>query len=223
VGARRAKAAVALGAFVAMLPARWAAAEEPVAPVPPAAAQATDDETPARTPRRQRRSSVDPEARPGTPPRLVVDPLTLEGASFYEAIGRPDLASEYRTRHALRIGSRVVGGLSLGLGALAWVAMRALEAGATAPICGIQIVAGGDGAACSPPDDTLWVPDLMMAGGLALLIAPVFWSNDPVSDAEKEELARDVSARARTERAVMWSFAPAPGGQGGTLSLSGRF
>jgi hypothetical protein len=228
--ARKARAAVVLGAFLAMLPARWAAARAPECESPPAAgpasaapkphapAQAADDETPARWPRRERRTSVDPNAPPGAPPLLLVDPRMLEGASFYETVGRPDLAAGYRTRHGLKIASRVVGGVSLGLGALTWVAVRALEAGFSAPFC----VAGAQDA-CGPPKDTLWVPDIMMAGGLALLVAPLLWSNDPVSLEEKVALARGAFAGTRPSAAVMWSFAPAPGGQGGTLLLSGRF
>jgi hypothetical protein len=232
VGARRAKAAVALGAVVAMLPARWAAARAPECESPPAAApanaappaQAADDETPARRPRKQWRTSVDSGAPTSAAPRLLVDPLTIDGAAFYEAVGRPDLASSYRMRHGLSVASWIVGGVSLGVGAFAWVLIRTVEAAGTGIFCTVGIVTEtGNPSACQKPDETLWVPDLMMAGGLALIVAPAFWSNDPVSPEEKEELARDIVARARPERGVMWSFAPAPGGQGGTLSLSGRF
>jgi hypothetical protein len=207
-----------LGSFVAVLPARWAAAEEPVVPVPCVATPATDDEQPAGAPRRLRRTTAEPDGDLWPPPPPPFDPLTIEGASFYEVVGRPDLAAAYRARQGWAVASRVLGGLSLGIGAVAWVAVRVAEATLSVPFCAL-----GDMAACQPARDTLWVPDIMMAGGLALLILPAFWSNDPVSDAEKAELVRTALARARPARAVSLSFAPVLGGEGGTLSLSGRF
>jgi hypothetical protein len=70
---------------------------------------------------------------------------------------------------------------------------------------------------------TLWVPDLMMAGGLALLVVPAFWSNDPVSPAEKEDLAREAMGRASPSRGVSWNLTAAPAPGGGSVALSGRF
>jgi hypothetical protein len=110
--------------------------------------------------------------------------------------------------------SRVVGGISLGFGMIAWTAAQTVSAVAGGLCGGVN---GGMGCHTSTP--TLWGPDIMMAGGLALLIAPAFWSNDPVSSTEKAALARDAGLR------VGWNVAaaPSPDGQGGTVLVSGRF
>jgi hypothetical protein len=166
------KAALALVAFVAMLPARWVAAQTLAAPPPQ--------------------------------PRLMIDPLTIQGAAFYDVVGRPDLASEYRWRHGWAIASRVVGGISLGLGALAWAGAHAFAD----PLC--------EGPSC-PGNKTLWVPDIMMAGGAALLVLPFLWSNDPVSIEEKARLAHNALW------GVSWNVAAAPVAEGATLVVGGHF
>jgi hypothetical protein len=170
------KAALALVAFVVMLPARWAMAQTVSSPAPS-----------------------------GAPP-LAVEPLP-KGAAFYDAVDRPDLAAIYRSRHRWAIASRVVGGISLGLGAIVWEAAQVAEAEAN-PLC--QTNCGSH---------RMWVPYTMMAAGAALLVLPVFWSNDPVSDEEKARLAREAG------RTMGFNFAAAPAadGRGGTLVLGGRF
>jgi hypothetical protein len=224
---RQKKAGLVLGVVFLMIPARWAAAAEGAAVAAAAvpvegSTPAVDDERPASNPGPPRRMAVDPDAPQVRPPRLMVDPLTIEGASFYDAVGRPDLADSYRARHGWAVASRVVGGLSLGLGMLTWVAVQALVAGVELPVC----VAAPDSMACHQGPGTLWVPDIMMAAGLTLLVVPAAWSNDPVSEDEKADLAREAaSGVASAPRRVSWnvSAAPLPGGQGGAVALSGRF
>ncbi|HVU52857.1 MAG TPA: hypothetical protein VHL80_19380 [Polyangia bacterium] len=148
-------------------------------------------------------------------PRLALDPLMIEGAAFYDVVGRPDLAAAYRARHAWAVASRVAGGISLGLGVLVWTTAQAVNVTFQAPFC-----ATSSDPSCIKGTGTLWVPDVMMVGGLALLVLPALWSNDPVSFEEKERLASEAMSRG-----VSWnvSAAPAPGGQGGTIVLGGRF
>jgi hypothetical protein len=242
-------AAAAEGAAVQASPPRDASSAAPHlgapttgSPLAPVKA-AVDDERPVSNPRPPRRMMVDPEASEGResrergedgspwPPRLMVDPLTIEGASFYDAVGRPDLAASYRARHGWAVASRVVGGVSLGLGALAWVAIQTVYVAAAAytlPFCILTVDSAATTQDCgkSSGPGTLWVPDIMMAAGLTLLVVPALWSNDPVSNAEKEDLARDAGARERrAPRSLSWnvSAAPLPGGQGGALSFAGRF
>jgi hypothetical protein len=184
------KAGLMLGAFFLMIPSRWAAAGESA----PVAVPAPGVE--ASTPGVQRLPAPRPTA---------ADLLTIRGATFYDVVGRPDLASEYRSRHGWAIASRVVGGISLGIGALAWAGAQAFAD----PLC--------DSPSCRPK---LLVPDLMMAGGAALLILPFLWSNDPVSDEEKARLAHEAENR---WAGLSMAAAPAADGRGGTFVVGGRF
>jgi hypothetical protein len=221
-----------LGALFFMIPARWAAAADAASPAGVASLPAGVESS--SHPGQDSRSSAAP-ARPGTvdpigpspgtgpEPRLVINPLTIEGAAFYDAVGRPDLADEYRARHGWAVASRVVGGLSLGLGAAAWLVAKTFESTTRVATCGVLMA---NMACAQAQDNTLWGPDLMMAGGLALLIAPALWSNDPVSQEQKVQLARDAVARAQPARGpVSWNVAAAPlaGGRGGEFSVAGRF
>jgi hypothetical protein len=211
------KAAFAPVAFVVMLPARWAAAAETVettvSPLPDVG-QAVDSEVPRRAPGPPARMAVDPEESQPAAPRLEIDPMMVKGASFYDVVGRPDLAAQYRTRHGFAVGSRVVGGITLGLGVTAWVAVELVDAFSKS-FCIFDRTASG----CSQSPPTL-IPDIMMATGAVLLLAPAFWSNDPVSEREKKRLARDAESR---QFDVSLAAAPSPDGRGGTVVLGGRF
>jgi hypothetical protein len=196
----RLKTTVALVAFVAISQARWAAAGERFP---------TQDEAE----RRLVPVGGAPPRAPAPPPPPAVNPFVLDGGSFYDLVGRPDLAARYRTRHAWKSGLRIIGGVSLTLGALTWTMARMLEATFSSSVCGLA-----QQSACDPGYKTLWVPDLMMAGGLALMVVPGFWSDDPVSKEEKARLARDATARG-----VSWNVSAAPAPGGGTIVVGGRF
>jgi hypothetical protein len=200
---RRDKAGLVLGVVFLMIPARWASAAEAL---PAAAAPATVE---ASTPRDE----------PWSPALQAMNLMRIDGAAFYDAVGRPDLASRYGTRHALQITGRVVGGLSLGLGVLSWVAVKALLAGFKLPYCAIN-----DPDPACHRDETLWVPDLMMAGGAALIVATL-GRTDPVSDDEKAELAYDAARRPPSPLplGLNVSITPQAGSDGATLMLAGRF
>jgi hypothetical protein len=137
-------------------------------------------------------------------------PPSVTGAAFYESVGRPDLATSYRTRFGLKLASRIAGAVAIVSGGL-WLVYQRVDEG----------LANDCGGSNSPPvcDRTHWGPDLVMLGGLAALIVPAFFDTEPVSAAERARLARGAS------RDLSWSFsaAPAPSGQGGTLLLGGRF
>jgi hypothetical protein len=192
-----------LGAVFLMIPARWASAAEAL-PTAPAAASVE-----VSTPR----------DKPWSPNREAVNLMRIDGAAFYDAVGRPDLASRYGTRHALQITGRVVGGLSLGLGVLSWVAVKALLEGFELPGCALS----NNDPSCHH-DETLWVPDLMMAGGAVLILATL-GRTDPVSDGEKADLAYEAARKPPSPLPLGLSVSIAPHAEsdGATLTLAGRF
>jgi hypothetical protein len=68
--------------------------------------------------------------------------------------------------------------------------------------------------------------DIMMISGAALTILPVFWSDDPLTDAQRNDVAREANRRYRKSfRPVSLNVGvvPVAGGQGATFALSGRF
>jgi hypothetical protein len=184
------KAGLLLGAVFLMISSRWAVAAETAPTAVPASA------VEGSTPGVQR-----------SPGPSETDLLAIKGATFYEVVGRPDLAAVYRSRHRWAVASRVVGGVALGLGALVHAAAQAFSD----PLC--------DQSSCNQ-NRTLWVPDIMMVGGAALLVLPVLWSNDPVNDEQKEQLARDAAAR---WGGLSMAAAPAGDGRGGTFVIGGTF
>jgi hypothetical protein len=214
-----------LGAMFLVIPCRWASAGE--LPVPSAGH--------ALLPLRESSPGPvggPPPALPTSPLRLTFDPLRVEGAAFYEVVGRPDLAASYRSRRRTKVAVRIAGGVTVGVGfvALAAGALVGAVAAAPSPFCILLVDTGprsDDLCTQKPVDDSYLAPGgIVVATGIGLLVAPSFWSNDPVSDVEKATLARQAVARqSRSTGPITLNLGVAPtrGAAGGTLMLSGRF
>jgi hypothetical protein len=208
----RSNATLALCAVLLMIPGRWAVAE----PGKPAPAQTLPD-VENSTPDGGSRANVDIPASPlERSPLLRFNRRSMEPTEFYEAVGRPDLADKVRSRRLWAFASRAVGGSLLVSGALG-LALAVYFSGWAAPPC--------DGAVPQEcyAHNSPWPLAVVAGAGLALLVAPVLWTNDPVSDDENERLSSAAERRAR--RAPGWSLSagPAPTGQGGALSFVTRF
>jgi hypothetical protein len=191
-----------LGASLLMIPGRWAlAADSTPAPNQPAAVE----------------NSPQGGTR-GEPPLFVVDPLQLKGSAFYDALGRDDLARRYRTRAEVKGATRVLGGVALTVG-VAWLVLDAFGSAAWAGLC-----AGAQGgSSCKQDAGPPLGVDILLGVGLAALVAPSFWSTDPLNDDEKRALVESVTRARFQPRDVHVSAAPALEGQGATLRLAGRF
>jgi hypothetical protein len=185
-------AGLVLGAIFLMIPGRWARA---------AAADPVEDST----------RGVQPLPAPDASPRrrLALDLLSLQGAEFYDAVGRPDLATRYWARFGAKVVMRLFGAGAL-LGGLLVVIVNSDGGwgGCQPHSCASSEVAGGLG----------------MAGGLALLIAPAAWDSEPVSPEERVRLAHTAAARgSRWQGAHELWLVPRVERDGGGLTFTGRF
>jgi hypothetical protein len=134
---------------------------------------------------------------------------TLDGADFYLAVDRPDLASGYRRRHATRV-ILLTGGIGVAV------------AGA---------LLAGDGARSAG--------GVMLVGGIAGAVASLFVEPDPVGETEARMLAdlhnkalrRELSVPPVEERNVLsqmsapsaWSLSPLVGRSAGGVMLVASF
>jgi hypothetical protein len=204
----RRNATLALFAVLLMIPGRWAVAE----PGKPAPAQTLSD-VENSTPEGGSRANADiPESSFERSPLLRFDRRSMEPTAFYEAVGRPDLADKVRLRRYGAFASRAVGGALLAVGAL--------DLALGLVISGLAPCASAGGCHPQTPPWPLYV---VMGAGLALLVAPAIWTNDPVSDAENERLSSEAERRARRSPGWSLSAGPTPTGQGGALSFATRF
>ena len=113
-----------------------------------------------------------------------INPLILKGPLFYEVIGRPDLALRYRRRQSTKTLVRVGGGITLGVG-LIGVIGEAAAASFTVLPCALS--GSSNQPACASPTSSP-VPLALLGLGAAMLIAPSFWSTDPLTEAQKVDL-----------------------------------
>jgi hypothetical protein len=146
----------------------------------------------------------------------------VEGAEFYRAVGRDDLASSYETRENTRIGF-MVGGVVVGLAALIPVSQW--------EDCDVF---GPDWDACNSRNDhrMIWGTVLLGTGTLAFTVARLV-DPEPVDDETRRGLADEHNAslrstlhldasRARKPHRSTWALAPAvgPSYQGVNLALT---
>jgi len=117
-------------------------------------------------------------------PMVNINPLLLKGPLFYEVIGRPDLALRYRRRQSAKTLVRVGGGIALGVGILGTIA-EAAAASFTAWPCALS--GSSNQPACASQSGSP-VPLALLGLGVAMLIAPSFWSTDPLTEAQKVDL-----------------------------------
>jgi hypothetical protein len=131
-----------------------------------------------------------PESRPGSSSPPAVAPST--------------------PRRNLKVATRTIGGIVLGVGVVSYLRSR-VESGLDSSFCYDNRDPSCHADHFSP------VTPVMLVSGLALLVLPSFWSDDPVSDSEKRSLAAASSPH------IGISVASAQNGSGATFALSGRF
>jgi hypothetical protein len=200
------KAGLVLGAVFLMIPGRWAAAAEALPAQPPPAGVEGSTPTVERLP-----GPADQIYRPEEPPPELSYVYALRGPLFYEAVGRPDLAERYRWRSGAKMATRVLGGVTVAVGALWWMFAKLGDTLLT------------DCTSFYAPDvchKTYWGPDITMVAGLAAIVMPSFIDDDPVG---LEERARLVETATSRWRPTSLSLAPRVDRDGASLALAGRF
>ncbi len=121
------------------------------------------------------------EARRGAPPQ------PLEGARFYELVGRPDLARAWRIRRGAKLG------LLLG-GAAAALAGGGVAIYGLSRCTGINLSEG----VCTTRDSRMTTAGLIVVGGGALLmVASTLIDAHPIGAAEARRLAEAFNADLR--------------------------
>ena len=152
--------------------------------------------------------------------RRIADALLqIEGAGFYEAVGRPDLADRYETRRSLKTAvPRDRGAPCWGRGS--WYSSSSRQESLVPVTRAVR-------AGLHSPAPSFVVPDSMMLGGLVLLLLPSVFDTDPVNEREKLGLAEaEAAARARARpprRPANLSIVPRLEHDGAALTLSLRF
>lgn len=147
----------------------------------------------------------------------------LDGARFYDVVGRADLASAYRGRVGARVGLMAGGGALMLAGAL----MAVLTYN---PDC--AVFNGATRYCLQYRTPSLVVPGLIGAGlGLAAFITGAALPSDPVGPQERFELAQEfnrtvdekkapVSSRTTGAPQVVFGFAPTPGGAAASFAVT---
>jgi hypothetical protein len=147
----------------------------------------------------------------------------LEGARFYEVVGRQDLAEAYRSRRAKHYG------LLVGGGAAALAGTAAVFAGATGK-CQREDARTFE---CLQRDTSLLVPGAVLAGAgtVAMLVSIAYVEFHPVKPPERRDLAEEYNKKLKGELGLARATPPAPvptvrvaggfvpGGAGLTLEL----
>ena len=210
VRTRRRKAALALGMGLLLIPGRWASGADAHAPAGVESTSSDEAPAPVATPPIESPNELEWRRR-----RIADALLQIEGAGFYEAVGRPDLAERYETRRPLKTAGRVTGGAVLAAGFLVLVVIAVGITGTCDSPC----------APGSTPTPSFVVPDFMMLGGLMLLLLPTVFETDPVNEHEKLGLAEaEAAVRARSPgHPANLSIAPRLEHDGAALTLSVRF
>ncbi len=147
----------------------------------------------------------------------------LDGARFYDVVGRADLAKSYRGRVGLKVGLMVGGGVVAAAGGL--MALLTLS-----PQCAVYNAASYSCLQYRSP--SLVVPGLIgMAIGLAGLLTGAIIPADPLGPQARFELAEEfnrkvdarkstVSSRKTESPQVVFGFAPMPGGAAASLAVT---
>lgn len=217
--AKRGRAALALALAVAGLTGRWveaaeAARGEAVEVSPAAAKDSTGGETSGAIFDSMGDAQVQSLELP--PPAPISDRaarlLQIQGAAFYDTVGRADLARSYEARRRGKLVMSAIGGIGIGAG-----------------LVGALLVAIGnnfhvDGPSCEEAHNctSYAVPAVLIAGGLLLSVVPYAVPDDPVSERDRRELAEAAAARIASAPRLGVSLAPCGDG-GGSLTVNGRF
>jgi len=179
------------GAGIELIAARFSF---PLAEGEVAAAQPAEDDPPET-------SDAGTAARPRL---LVTDGAVLyggaliDGASFYNLVGRPYLEAQYKHNAAAIATTRTIGYISLGIGVTA-LALVAFAAGFTQGAClgpnAVSSVSDRPASCGSDSSSLLLVPVALGVAGGALLATSAAMPRDPLSLEERRELARGYNAR----------------------------
>lgn len=163
---------------------------------------------------------------------------SLDGADFYDAVGRPDLADSYRTRRNLYIGGGIAAGALLAYGIYEVVTSLSIRSD-TFDNDDCQL--GGDFAACVERDRIadqkledeadVHLRRALIGGGIGLgvgLIAgAIYKRRHPVSDDERRFLVikynRSLRARLGIPEPQILDVGPYAGADGGGVVVTGRF
>jgi hypothetical protein len=160
------------------------------------------------------------------------DRTPLVGASFYEALGRPDLVAEYRARSARR--SWLIGvGAAVALGGALYTA-ASWPSGGNDP--GSPTFVEQMNRDSQRAQDAIVTGAAISAGGLVLMMIGAFTDPNPVDEVEARRLADEYNRRlegklgalgtssgagTRPERPrVAFGAAPAPGGAMAALAVT---
>jgi len=147
----------------------------------------------------------------------------LDGARFYDVVGRADLAKSYRGRMGAKVALMVSGGVVSVVGGL--VALLTIS-----PQCAVYNAASYSCLQYRSP--SLVVPGLVgMAVGLAALLTGAIIPPDPLNPQARFELAEEfnrkvdakngqVSSRKTESPRVVFGFAPTPGGAAASLAVT---
>lgn len=165
------------------------------------------------------------------------DGIQLEGSTFYQVIGRRDLADRYRQRQQAKSTGTAVGTVLL-TGGVVWglgdLMLRALVGGFVAIPCALL----SDGT--SPPRDSACgpvepnpVPWLVAVGGGTVALVSVAAEADPVNAAERQRLAHaynlqtaaglNLSRLEAVGRSLRIAGGPVAGGHGGMMTARAEF
>ena len=145
----------------------------------------------------------------------------LNGARFYEVVGRPELAKRYRGRMGARVALMAGGGaVTLGGGLMALLTLS--------PGCAVYDAASFRCVQTRTP--SLVVPGLVIGSiGLVALMVGAFINPNPVGPQEAVELAQefnrklDATSEAPKKTKMQVSFAIAPTADGVSAAFAVRF
>jgi len=177
-------------------------------------------------------------------PRLTLGPAAsrLSGPAFYEAMGRPDLASRYRRRRATKIavmsagGGVAVAGVVLTLGDILLTelgnSLRCTSVGWGYPFPWLIPPESTSTPTCQRDEANPWPFLIMIGAGMATTIVGATIEVDPLTPAERRALQPPTGATSdeppvrRGEAGfgqLQIGAAPTGRGDGGSLFLRGRF
>ncbi|MCA2977726.1 MAG: hypothetical protein INH41_06190 [Myxococcaceae bacterium] len=146
----------------------------------------------------------------GAAPSAWVTPLykgeQLEGARFYEVVGRADLARQYRQRTAVKVVTVSLGGIAMLAGSLAALADLSRLTGSSSCL----IYDAATARCLRSQSSSLLVPGLgVAAGGLVALLVGVFIEPHPVGTRERYDFVSGFNERVDREKGAK-SSAPGP-------------
>jgi hypothetical protein len=124
----------------------------------------------------------------------------VDGARFYDAIDRPDLARQFRKKHGVRVGLAVSGAVALGaaIGTMTWALLSMTADGYNAPGAQGQLTYQYPPSSSSASPGLTWgLTGGLFAGGMGLMLAAVCMQSNPVGADEARQMAIDYDINLR--------------------------